>query len=53
MRSFFDINDNFWNELFDEEFPKYKDRLNVIFPSHPPFETNINTISNHVFRTSI
>jgi hypothetical protein len=40
MRSFFDVDDNFWYQLFDKEFLKYKDRLNVIFPSHPPFETN-------------
>jgi hypothetical protein len=51
---FFYVDDNFWNQLFDKEFLKYKDRLNVIFLSHPPFETNnINIVFNHVFRTLI
>ncbi len=28
----FDFVVDFWNNLFDKEFPKYKDRLEAIFP---------------------
>jgi hypothetical protein len=44
MKSFF------WNNLFEKELPKYKDKLDAIFILLPLFETiNVNTTSNHIF----
>jgi hypothetical protein len=34
----------FWNELFEKERPKYKDRLDVIFPCHPLETISVNII---------
>jgi hypothetical protein len=39
----------FWNEVFEKELPKYKDRLTVIFPCHPLETISVNIISGHVF----
>ncbi len=44
-----DFKGAFQNEMFEKELPKYKDRLDVIFPCHS-FETiTDNTIVEHVF----
>jgi hypothetical protein len=40
---------DFWNNLFDKKFPKYKDRLEAIFPCPPLEVINLNTASSHIF----
>ncbi len=48
--SFLGVHDNFWNQMFNKKLPKYKDRLDVIFPLCSPLEIiNTNIISRHVF----
>jgi hypothetical protein len=44
-----DLENMFWNNMIEKELPKYKDRLNAIFPQ-PQFHTiNVNTTFGHVF----
>ncbi len=44
-----DLEDSFWNTMFEKELPKYKDWLDTIY-SHCPFEIiNVNIASGHVF----
>jgi hypothetical protein len=48
-RSVMDSKNSFGNTMFEKELPKYKDRLDTIFP-HRPLETiNVNTTFGHVF----
>jgi hypothetical protein len=35
--------------MFEKELPKYKDRLDTIFPCCPLETINVNTVSSHVF----
>jgi hypothetical protein len=35
--------------MFDKELPKYKDRLDAIFPQLPFQTVNVNMTFNHVF----
>jgi hypothetical protein len=44
-----DLEDSFWNTMFEKELPKYKDWLDTIFFSRPLEIINVNTTSNHVF----
>ncbi len=44
-----DFEGAFWNEVFEKELPKYKDRLDVFFPCHPLETISVNTIFGHVF----
>ncbi len=47
--SVMDLEDSFWNTMFEKELPKYKDWLDTIFPCCP-FETiNVNIAFDHVF----
>jgi hypothetical protein len=44
-----DLEDSFWNTMFEKKLPKYKDWLDIVFP-HCPFETiNVNIAFGHVF----
>jgi len=44
-----DSKKSFGNTMFEKELPKYKDRLDTIFP-HRLLETiNVNTTFSHVF----
>jgi hypothetical protein len=40
---------DFWNNLFGKRFPKYKDRLEAIFPCCPLEAVNLNIIFGHIF----
>jgi hypothetical protein len=43
-----ELNNGFWNDVFANELPKYKERLDVIC-CHPSFEIdNVNTSFGHV-----
>jgi hypothetical protein len=43
-----ELNNGFWNDVFANELPKYKERLDVIC-CHPPFEiVNVNPSFGHV-----
>jgi hypothetical protein len=44
-----DFEVGFWNNLFDKKLPKYKDRLEAIFPHHPLEVVNLNIIFVHIF----
>jgi hypothetical protein len=35
--------------MFEKELPKYKDRLDTIFPCCPLQTINVNTVFSHVF----
>jgi len=48
-KSLNELNDNVFNELFETEFHKYKDRLESIFIHVPLGVINLNTIFGHVF----
>jgi len=48
-KSLVELNDNVFNELFETEFYKYKDRLESIFVYVPLGVVNLNTIFGHVF----
>lgn len=44
-----DLENMFWNNMFEKKLPKYKDRFDAIFP-RPLFHTiNVNTTFGHVF----
>lgn len=40
---------DFWNNLFDKKFPKYKDRFEAIFLHHSLEAINLNIIFGHIF----
>ncbi len=41
-----ELNNGFWNDVFVNELPKYKERLDVIC-CHPPFEiVNVNVFGH-------
>jgi hypothetical protein len=44
-----DLEDKFWNNMFEKELPRYKDRLDAIFRWPLLHTINVNTTSNHVF----
>jgi hypothetical protein len=43
------IKDAFWNNMFEKELPKYKDRFDTIFSCHLFEAINVNIIFGHVF----
>jgi hypothetical protein len=47
-----ELNNNFWNDVFVNELPRYKERLDVIC-CPPPFEiVNVNMSFGHVINPS-
>ncbi len=48
-RSMMDSKDSFWNTMFEKKLPKYKDRLDTIFPHCPLEIIKVNIAFGHVF----